>query len=166
MSLQPCRLPPALTLVNETGAHGPQIEMLLDRAFGPGRFAKSSERVREFADFAGDLSFVAVEADEVVGVVRMWRVAAGDQPVVFLGPLAVEASERRAGLGAMLVERACEAAQAAGEAAVVLVGDRPYFERVGFDVAPGVGIPGPVDPNRVLFRQLTGEQPVGALRPR
>ncbi|MEW5685873.1 MAG: N-acetyltransferase [Pseudomonadota bacterium] len=166
MSLQPCRPPPALSLVNETGAHGPEIEALLDRAFGPGRFAKSSERVREIADFAGDLSFVAVEAGAVVGVVRMWRVDAGEQPVIFLGPLAVEASERRAGLGAMLVERACEAAKAAGEAAVVLVGDLPYFQRVGFEMAPDVGIPGPVDPRRVLYRSFDGGVPAGPIQSR
>lgn len=166
MSLQPCRPPPELTLVNETGAHGPEIEALLDRAFGPGRFAKSSERVREFADFAGDLSFVAVEAGAVVGVVRMWRVQAGGQPVVFLGPLAVEASERRAGLGAMLVERACEAARSASEPAVVLIGDLPYFQRVGFQVAAEVGIPGPVDPKRVLFRSFDGSAPAGMIEAR
>ena len=39
MSLQPCRPSPELVLVNETPAHGPAIEALLDRAFGPGRFA-------------------------------------------------------------------------------------------------------------------------------
>lgn len=166
MSLQPCRPPPELTLVTETAAHGAEIEALLNRAFGPGRFAKVSERVREFADFAQDLSFCAVEAGKVVGVVRMWRVAAGEQPIVFLGPLAVEASERRAGLGAMLVERACEAAHAAGEAAVVLVGDLPYFQRVGFAVAPDVALPGPVDPKRVLFRAFRRGAPAGMVQPR
>lgn len=166
MSLQPCRPPPELTLVNETAANGAEIEALLNRAFGPGRFAKVSERVREFADFAQDLSFCAVERGKVVGVVRMWRVAAGEQPIVFLGPLAVEASERRAGLGALLVERACEAAAAAGEAAVVLVGDLPYFQRVGFDVARDVALPGPVDPQRVLYRAFQGGPPTGMIQPR
>jgi len=166
MSLQPCRPPPELTLVNETADHGAEIEALLNRAFGPGRFAKVSERVREFADFAPELSFCAVEAGQVVGVVRMWRVAAGGRPIVFLGPLAVEASERQAGLGALLVERACEAAHAAGEAAVVLVGDLPYFQRVGFAVAADVVLPGPVDPKRVLFRAFRGEAPRGMVQPR
>ena len=166
MSLQPCRPPPELVLVNETPAHGPAIEALLDRAFGPGRFAKVSERVREFADFASDLSFCALEGDKVVGVVRMWRVAVGGQPIVFLGPLAVEASERRAGLGAMLVERACEAAREAGEAAVVLVGDKPYFQRVGFDVAADVRLPGPVDARRVLSRSFKDVALAGMVRAR
>lgn len=166
MSLQPCRPPPELVLVNETPAHGPAIEGLLDRAFGPGRFAKVSERVREFADFAQELSFCALEGETVVGVVRMWRVAVGDQPIVFLGPLAVEASERRHGLGAMLVERACEASREAGEAAVVLVGDLPYFQRVGFDVAPNVAMPGPVDAKRVLSRRFAGVTLDGMTRAR
>lgn len=166
MSVQPCRPAPALDFVNETAAHGEAIEALLTRAFGPGRFAKVSERVREFADFAPELSFCALEADKVVGVVRMWRVAAGDQPIVFLGPLAVEASERRHGLGAQLVEHACQATQAAGEAAIVLVGDLAYFTRVGFTVAPDVTLPGPVDAARVLFRSFDGAPVAGMIQPR
>lgn len=158
--------PSAPALVNEAAAHAAEIEALLDRAFGPGRFAKVSERVREFADFAPELSFCAVEAGKVVGVVRMWRVAAGDQPIVFLGPLAVEQSERRHGLGAQLVERACQASEAAGEAAVVLVGDAAYFERVGFTIAPDVALPGPVDPKRVLVRSFAGAPIAGMIRAR
>ncbi|OHB26183.1 MAG: GNAT family N-acetyltransferase [Phenylobacterium sp. RIFCSPHIGHO2_01_FULL_69_31] len=154
MSLQPDRPPPELIFVNESPAHAAQVEALLNRAFGPGRFAKVSERVREFADFAPELSFCALEAGKVVGVVRMWRISVGDQPVVFLGPLAVEETERRHGLGAQLVERACAATEAAGEPAVLLVGDLPYFQRVGFAIAPDVTLPGPVDARRVLARSF------------
>lgn len=166
MSLQPSRPPPELTLVNEAPAHAAQVEALLNRAFGPGRFAKVSERVREFADFAPELSFVAEEAGKVVGVVRMWRVNVGDQPVIFLGPLAVEESERRHGLGAQLVERACAATKAAGEPAVLLVGDLPYFQRTGFAIAPDVTLPGPVDPRRVLARSFGGLPLSGPVRAR
>src|SRR5688572_10133769 len=42
MFLQPCRPPPALSLVNEQPGHAAEIEALLHRAFGPGRFAKVS----------------------------------------------------------------------------------------------------------------------------
>lgn len=154
MSVSPARPPEAPVLVLEQPEDAAAIESLLDRAFGPGRFTKVSERVREFAAFAPDLSFCAHLDGELVGSVRLWRVRAGDQPVVFLGPLAVEASARKHGLGALLVERACEAAEAAGEAAVVLVGDEPFFGRVGFSVAQDVILPGPVDPRRVLARRF------------
>lgn len=159
MSPQPCWPAPALTIVPETPPHALGIEALLTRAFGPGRFAKVSERVREFADFAPELSFCAFEGGRLVGTVRMWRVAVGGQPIAFLGPLAVEADARKHGLGALLIERACDAARAAGEAAVLLVGDLPFFGRMGFAVASEVVMPGPVDPRRVLarvFRSSTG----------
>jgi predicted N-acetyltransferase YhbS len=74
--------------------------------------------------------------------------------VVFLGPLAVESDQRDAGLGGLLVEAACEAAAAAGEPTVLLVGDAPYFQRFGFAAGPAkdVRLPGPVDQARVLLR--------------
>ncbi len=135
------------------------IEALLDHAFGPGRFTKASERVREFADFAPELSFCAWDGSRLVGSVRQWRVRIGATPAVFLGPLAVEKDERSAGVGGRLVERACAAAAAAGEAVVLLVGDRPYFERFGFsaETTREVRLPGPVDQRRVLARQMGSE---------
>ena len=166
MSVLPCAPPSAPDLVHEAANDASAVEALLDRAFGPGRFAKSSERVREFAVFAPDLSFCAFAAGEVVGVVRMWRVQVGGRPAVFLGPLAVDARQRSAGLGGLLVERACAAAEAAGEAAVILVGDMSYFGQFGFEVAQGVVMPGPTDPSRILVRRFDGPAPAGAVRAR
>lgn len=157
---------PALTFAHETPADAAAIEALLNRAFGPGRFVKVSERVREFAAFAPELSFCAYDAGRVVGVVRMWRVSVGAQPAVFLGPLAVDQDQRSAGLGGLLVERACQAAKAAGEAAVVLVGDEPYFSRFGFEMAPDVILPGPVDPRRVLALSLRAVVLAGPIQAR
>ncbi|MCR5873256.1 N-acetyltransferase [Phenylobacterium sp. J426] len=170
MSVMPCAPDGApsgtLSLVHEAPGDAAAIEALLDRAFGPGRFAKSSERVREFADFAPELSFCAFEDGRLAGVVRMWRVKVGETPVVFLGPLAVEPGLQSAGVGGRLVAQACAAAEAAGEAAVLLVGDPPYFERFGFEGAPAAVMPGPVEQRRVLmlpFRPVTLSGPV---RPR
>lgn len=164
MSVEFCPPPPSLTLKPEQLADSDRIEALLDRAFGPGRHVKSSERVREIAEFAPELSFCAWDDGELMGVVRMWRVRVGGQPVVFLGPLAVEQDQRSAGLGGRLVARACEAAGAAGEAFVVLVGDAPYFQRFGFsaELAAAVRLPGPVDQRRVLARRLKAEAPAPA----
>jgi len=144
--------PSGLTLVSETPDLDPQIETLLDHAFGPGRFTKVSERVREFATFRPDLSFCAFEGDRLVGVVRQYEIRIGDQPAIFLGPLAVMADTRKSGAGGQLVTRACEAAVAAGHPVVLLVGDEPYFSRLGFSSAQtrAVVLPGPVDQRRVL----------------
>ncbi|WP_309646444.1 N-acetyltransferase [Phenylobacterium sp.] len=130
------------------------IEALLDHAFGPGRFTKVSERVREIAEFRPELSVCAWEGARLVGSVRMWKVHVGGAPVIFLGPLAVEADVRKHGTGGVLVQRACAAAEGAGFPVVLLVGDEPYFGRFGFAAAPGreVRLPGPVDQRRVLVR--------------
>lgn len=159
MSVQPTAPPSALTLKPEQPQDSAAVEALLDRAFGPGRFVKSSERVREFAEFAPELSLCAWEAGRLLGAVRMWRIRVGEQPVVFLGPLAVDKSQRKAGLGGLLVARACHCAEAAGERVILLVGDPPYFGRLGFTAegAAGVRLPGPVDQKRVLARSLAHE---------
>lgn len=146
----------APTLKLEQDQDGPAIEILLDHAFGPGRFTKVSERVREIAEFRQDLSFCAWDEGRLVGCVRMTRIRVGETEAIFLGPLAVEADVRKFGTGGALVQRACEAAQAAGFASVLLVGDEPYFSRFGFSAAPAraVRLPGPVDQRRVLVRPL------------
>jgi predicted N-acetyltransferase YhbS len=159
MSLQSPAPAPALVLQSERPQDGPLVDALVDRAFGPGRFTKVSERVREFANFAPELSMCAWTGERLLGCARMWRVRVGGRPVMFLGPFAVEQGERNAGFGARLIERACEAARVAGESHVVLVGDEPYFSRLGFTRAAGrhVVMPGPVDQRRVLVRALTAD---------
>lgn len=145
---------PALVL--ETPAMETAVTALIDRVFGPGRFAKVSERLREGNHLLADCSFVAIRESRPVASVRMWPVTIGGAPAAFLGPLAVDPDERSAGLGQALVERACQAAGAAGWKAVLLVGDAAYFSRVGFSGAgtAGVVMPGPVDSRRVLLRML------------
>lgn len=146
--------PPAPDIRSELSADDGAIEALLEHAFGPGRFAKVSERVREVAEFRPDLSFCAWEGARLVGSVRMWKVRIGGEAAIFLGPLAVEADQRKHGTGGLLVQRACAAAEAAGFPIVLLVGDEPYFSRFGFasQNTKAVRLPGPVDQRRVLAR--------------
>ena len=169
MSAEPIPNRPALSFTHETPRDQPAVEALLDRAFGPGRFVKVSERVREIADFAPELSFLAWSEGQLRGVVRQWRVRVGGASVVFLGPLAVDPDQWSAGVGRELVARACAAAKAAGEAAIVLVGDSGYFNRFGFsaDLAREIQLPGPVDKRRVLVRAFgpQGEQLRGGAAP-
>lgn len=162
MIAHPSAADAALRYALETDQDDSAVETLLDHAFGPGRFVKVSERVREFAEFRPDMSFCAWDGARLVGSVRMWKVRVGGEPVIFLGPLAVEADVRKHGTGAHLVKLACRAAEDAGFPAVLLVGDEPYFGRLGFSAAPAreVRLPGPVDQRRVLLRgaeRLAGE---------
>jgi predicted N-acetyltransferase YhbS len=143
-----------LHLAPERPVDAPLADGLIARAFGPGRYAKAAERLREHAEPVLALSFLAWRDGRAVGCVRLWPVAIGGTPALLLGPFAVDEAERSAGIGAALIRRACEAAAAAGHAVVLLVGDTAYFGELGFAQVRGVTLPGPVDPRRVLARAL------------
>lgn len=141
-------------LAAERPADARRVEAIIARAFGPGRFVKAAERLREGRSPILSLSFVAWDGADAVGCVRQWRVHIGDTPGILLGPFAVEDAYRSRGLGADLIRRACSAAERAGERLIVLVGDPPFFAPLGFRPAPAVRMPGPVDERRVMARAL------------
>lgn len=147
----------AYKLIAERPECAAPIERVLDRAFGPGRYAKTSERVRERgAQFEPALSRVAIDGDgQVAGVCRIWRVGAG-VPAFFLGPLAVDPAAQAAGLGLALTRDAVAACRAIGGGVVVLVGAERFFRPLGFSVVPPgrITLPGPVDPRRLLWLEL------------
>jgi len=128
------------------------IDALVERSFGPGRHAKSAYRLREGVDPEAGLSYVAIEDGALRGSNRFWPVIVGDTPALLLGPLAVETERRGRGMGIQLMQRGIDEARAKGHRAVILVGDLPYYQRVGFvSVKRGrIRMPGPVDLSRVL----------------
>jgi predicted N-acetyltransferase YhbS len=148
----------SLVLVPQTPADLAAIEKLDERAFGPGRFARSAYRLRERVapDYA--LSFVARVGTLLVGANRMTRIRCGTAPALLLGPLTVEPAFRSGGIGEALVTKSLEAAKAHGHRLVLLVGDMPYYERMGFKPVPEGRLifPGPVDPARLLYCELVG----------
>lgn len=147
----------------ETAADREEAEALVMDAFGPGRFAKTAERIRESATLSA--AFVAREDGRLVGSVRLWAVTVDGLDALFLGPIAVASDLRRGGLGADLVGACIGEAQNRGVAGVLLVGDAPYFSRFGFQPAPGVRLPGPADTRRVMWLPITSGVPTGLARP-
>jgi predicted N-acetyltransferase YhbS len=147
----------AYKLIAEKPECAAAIERVLDRAFGPGRYAKTSERVRERgAKLEAAASRVALDDDgHVIGVCRIWRVSVGDT-AFFLGPLAVDPAVQQAGLGLTLARDAIAACRAAHDNGVILVGAERFFRPLGFTVVPKdrITLPGPVDPARLLWLEL------------
>ncbi len=140
----------------ETSAHAAAIEAIAAEAFGPGRFTRAAERVRERSPHDPALSLVAILGHEVVGSVRQSRVAIGGVPVLMLGPLAVRPRFKKRGIGRTLMAMAAETAARAGERAIFLVGDRAYYMPLGYRPLPlgSVTMPGPVDEARILGLSL------------
>lgn len=132
------------------------IERLNERAFGPGRFARTAFRLREGRPADPELSFVALVATLLVGSVRLTPVLAGPGRALVLGPLAVEPAFEGRGIGSALMRASIEAATARGHGVVMLVGDLPFYGRFGFRrVKPGeLVLPGPADPARFLVLEI------------
>ena len=112
--------------------------------------------LREGVAPVAGLGFVAIEDRILRGSVRFWPVAIGPSRALLLGPLAVETAQRGRGIGVMLMETGIAAAAGAGWESIVLVGDEPYYARVGFArLPPGrIRFPGPVDQGRILGLSL------------
>ncbi|GJE15918.1 hypothetical protein AIGOOFII_0619 [Methylobacterium marchantiae] len=131
--------------------------MLLDTCFGPARFLKTSERLREGRLPAIGLSLVAELNGRVVGTVRLWHVEAGHaRPALLLGPLAVDPLLQGHGLGSTLMWASIGRARALGHGAITLIGDAPYYARFGFYGAlmDGLSMPGPFERSRLLGLNL------------
>ncbi len=132
-------------------------ETLLDLSFGPQRWRKTCERLRENRLPAQGLAFAAHENGVLVGTLRFWSIAAGDShDALLLGPIAIDPCIRSRGLGGRMIRHGLFAAAEMGHRAVLLVGDASYYQRFGFSRAgaENLDLPGPVDLARFLALEL------------
>ncbi len=146
----------SIVVAPETPADRVAVDRLNERAFGPGRFARTAYRLREMAGGRSALSFVARVSTLLVGANQLTAVTCGAAPALLLGPLTVDPAFRGRGVAAALVRISLDAARAAGHRLVVLVGDEAYYRRFGFARVPAgrLTLPGPVDPARLLVLEL------------
>src|SRR5471030_1720681 len=141
---------------SERGSDIAVREALLDACFGENRHMRTCQRLRDGRSTAEGLAFSAVRQGRLVGTIRLWHVRAGGVPALVLGPLAVDPSCRKLGVGAALMKHALAAAKARGHGAVILLGDASYYARFGFsaDKTGGLSLPGPFERDRLLGLEL------------
>lgn len=142
-----------------TSLDHPAIEHLLDLSFGKDRRSKTSYRLREGNTAAPGLSLVLRDPGVgVAGTISFWPLAIGEKqtPALLLGPLAVHPDRQKLGIGLKLMQDGLARAKAQGHALVLLVGDEPYYAKVGFRKLPPdlISLPGPVNPDRFLYLEL------------
>jgi predicted N-acetyltransferase YhbS len=137
---------------------------LHQRAFGPGRFARTAYRIREGTGAFSPFCRVCRVDGHLVAALRFTPIVIGGKgQALLLGPLAVDPDFANRGHGRGLVAKALEEARDAGIALVLLVGDEPYYGKLGFRRIPygKITLPGPVDPNRLLAAELAPEALAG-----
>ena len=147
------------TIENTRAIDQPLFEQLLDIAFGIERRVKTSYRLREGSMPADGLSLVVRDGEVgVAGSISFWPLAIGraGTPALLLGPLVVHPQRQNLGVGLTLMQEGLARAKAQGHKLVILVGDAPYYARVGFQKLPEgqLLMPGPVDPARFLYVEL------------
>lgn len=135
------------------------IEHLLDLSFGTDRRSKTSYRLRDGNTAVPGLSLVVRDPGvEISGTISFWPLVIGDDqtPALLLGPLAVHPDRQKLGIGLTLMKEGLARAKAQGHALVLLVGDEPYYAKVGFRKLPMglISLPGPFNPDRFLYLEL------------
>ncbi|MBB4275828.1 GNAT family N-acetyltransferase [Rhizobium mongolense] len=156
--------PSVFTIDSENPSDVVPRENLLDRAMGPNRRKKSSEKIRRGRIPAEGLALVARDRDgHVIGTVRLWNIEAGVNAdatsinALLLGPLAVDPTFEGRGVGSALMRAAILEAKNRRHGAILLVGDAAYYERFGFfaEKACHLVMPGPFERSRLLALELT-----------
>lgn len=137
------------------------VETLLDRAFPPGRQARTAYKVRGRVKPIAALCFAALDENRLIGSIQCWPVTltddqGGAHPMVMVGPVAVEPGHQQGGIGRHLLGHMLDAARACGlDRAMMLIGDPEYYGRFFDFTAERTGdwrLPGPVEPHRLLAR--------------
>jgi predicted N-acetyltransferase YhbS len=165
-----------LMLVPIDQADARDVERLLDDAFGADRHRRTAYRLREGMTALRDLSFAALDDEgRLVGTLQSWPVRIAtpggpDVPLVLVGPVAVEPSHQRHGLGREMMTRMLADADAGNAAPQVLIGDPEYYGRFFGFTADATGewdLPGPFERHRLLARTGGRSLPMqGMLGPR
>lgn len=141
------------------------LDALLDAAFGPDRRRRTAYLIRAGMAQLPYLSFAMVDDDgALIGSLQSWPVAltladGRQQPLVMVGPVAVEPALQRAGHGRLLMDHVVATARARGSDPLMLIGDPEYYGRFwGFSDAGTAGwqAPGPVERHRLLALSIDG----------
>lgn len=133
------------------------ISALSAKVFGPGRFVRTAYRIREGTPPTSPFCRLALTGNRLIAAIRMTDITIGTKPgALLLGPLAVDPEFANLGYGRRLIAESAAAAKEAGRELVLLVGDLPYYGRLGFVLVPRgqIELPGPVDQGRILALEL------------
>jgi len=146
-----------LAIAPEQPVDAPEIEALVDLAFGEDRQDRAVTRLRAGRSPIPNMSFTARNHGQLVGSIRFWDVMLPDGTVVpLLGPLAVRPELRGEGIGRALVTHGLTALRLAKTPAVLIVGDPGYYApfKLSVSVVRALRLKGPVTPLALMGLEL------------
>lgn len=116
------------------------IRIVEEIAFGRRDEARLVDDLRAAGDAV--FSHIAVDDGIVAGHAMFSRLQA-PFPALALGPVAVLPEYRRRGIASQLIREGIARSEAAGWAAIIVLGDPAFYRRFGFDVGKARGFSSP-----------------------
>ncbi len=101
------------------------------------------QNLRTDDGFIPELSLVAERAGIVVGHVITTRGSIAESPSLGLGPIGIDPTLQRSGIGSALMRASIGAADALGEQVILLLGSTDWYPRFGFVPAHTIGVISP-----------------------
>jgi predicted N-acetyltransferase YhbS len=116
-------------------------------------------KIRKVPAFIKELSFVALDGDEIVGhiIYSKAKVINGKNQqvaVLCMGPIAVLPSYQGQGVGSLLMNHSIEKTKQLGYRAIIIFGNPDYYHRFGFINAKEYGVQTPSGENFEEFMAL------------
>lgn len=160
--------PPEIDIRPEDPADHDRVDDIVRAAF-LAEFGSTSEvdlvrTLRDRGELVGDLTLVAVVADEIIGYIALSEVTVDGQRVRGLGlaPVAVSPAAQGSGVGGRLIDEALTRAERAGWQFVVLLGHQHYYPRFGFRPAAPLGLRGDYGDHDAWMVRPLGDAPLPA----
>ena len=105
-------------------------------AFAPSEIeADIADALRAAGDHVPELCLVATDEGTIVGHVMLSTAHVEAEPVLGLGPIAVDPARQNQGIGSALMRQAIARANATGYPLIGLLGHPAYYPRFGFEPA-------------------------------
>ncbi len=131
------------------------IENLLNKTFGPGRYARSVYRLREYKPYLDDYSYVYYLNGKIQASISFCETLINNSYTgLLLGPLAVEPNQVGKGYGKKLIKYSLDKISINSQIYfIIVVGEYDYYKEFGFNkLGNHFVFYGPVNKNRVLIK--------------
>tara|TARA_B100001093_G_C26450464_1_gene852067 strand:+ start:52 stop:540 length:489 start_codon:yes stop_codon:yes gene_type:complete len=134
-----------------------KIFSILEKSFGPGRFARSVYRLREIVGRETEFSYVYEKNNKILSSISYYQTFLTDGlQGLLLGPLAVDPEYRGKGFGVALVEHTISLIKKQSNYDfIIAIGDNNYYEKFGFKkIDINVKFFGPVNKEKILILDI------------